>query len=244
MFKAALVAFGLSTCLPTVVQAQEEPKARLPSMTVEASATREVVPDTAFIYLSVSSERPTASEAAEETARASQAVLAELKAQDLSPRDLNNDVTVSPVYEEQHGDQGQRVTRKLRGYVARNALTVWLSDTSRAGALARKLIDKGANVFDGIYFTVSDRRGRMDELRVEATREAVRRAKLYAEAAGIHLGRVLTFDPDSDGRRGDEASIARAPPPIGKSVVATVIPVEPGVEEISARVSMTWELLP
>jgi uncharacterized protein YggE len=116
MFRATIAALGISICLPALAHAQEEPKARLPSMTVDASATREVVPDTAFLYLSVSTERPTASEAAEETARASQAVVTELKSQDIAPRDLHNDVTVSPVYDEERGDQGQRVTRKLRVY--------------------------------------------------------------------------------------------------------------------------------
>lgn len=244
MSKVALLAAGLAACALAPAAAQEErPKSHLPSMTVSAEAVREVVPDIAILRLSVSTERPTASAAAEETARGSQAVLAEIRAQGLDARDLKTAVTVSPVFDEQRGLQGQTVKRTLRGYVARNALTIRLSDTARAGALARTLIDKGANGFEGIQFVVGDDQGVMDALRVQATRDAARRAKLYAEAAGVRLGRVLTIDPDPDQFRGAGDLPMRAGSTAGGGVT-TVIPVEPGVERLSARVSVTWEIAP
>ncbi|MFC5564250.1 SIMPL domain-containing protein, partial [Methylobacterium aerolatum] len=216
-------------------------KTRLPSMSVTAVATREVVPDMATLRLSVSAEKPTASAAAEETARSSQGVLAEIRAQGLDPRDIKTAVTVSPVFDDERGPQGM-MKRTLRGYVARNALTVRLHDTARAGALARVLIDKGANVFEGIDFAVSEGQRPMDELRIQATKDAMRKAKLYAEAAGVRLGRVLTIDPDPDSAADGQADMPRRIPVEG--TVTTVIPVEPGIERLSAKVSMTWEISP
>jgi uncharacterized protein YggE len=244
MLKVALVTFGLIGCSPAWGSAEEDqPKSRLPSMSVTSSATREVVPDIATLRLSVSVERPTAAAAAEETARGSQSVLAEIKAQGLDPRDLKTAITVSPVFDEERGPQGQTIRRTLRGYQGRNALTVRLHDTARAGALARTLIDKGANVFEGISFAVGDEQRPLDELRVQATRDAVRKAKLYAEAAGVRLGRVLTIEPDPDSANVNQADLPRRIPSSG-GAVTTVIPVEPGVEQITARVSITWEILP
>jgi uncharacterized protein YggE len=244
MLKVALVTVVLTGCSPAFAFAEEDqPKSRLPSMSVTSTATREIVPDIATLRLSVPVERPTAAAAAEETARGSQSVLAEIKAQGLDPRDLKTAITVSPVFDEERGPQGQTVRRTLRGYQGRNALTVRLHDIARAGALARTLIDKGANVFDGISFAGGDEQRPLDELRVQATRDAVRKAKLYAEAAGVRLGRVLTIEPEPDSASGNGASLERRTPPSG-GVVTTVIPVEPGVEQITARVSVTWEILP
>ena len=241
MLKVALVAVGLAGCSLAHAAEEDQPKARLPSLSVTSAATREIVPDTATLRLSVSAERRTAAAAAEETARGSQSVLAEIKAQGIDPRDIKTAVTVSPVYDDERGPQGLIIKRTLRGYVGRNALTVRLHDTARAGVLARSLIDKGANVFEGISFAVSDEQRPMDELRVQATKDAVRKAKLYAEAAGVRLGRVLTIDPNPDSL-GGEADLPR--PPATSGTVTTVIPVEPGVERLEARVSVTWEILP
>ena len=244
MLKVALVTVGIVGCTTACASAEEDqPKSRLPSMSVTSTATREVVPDIATLRLSVSVERPTASAAAEETARGSQSVISEIKAQGIDPRDLKTEITLSPVFDEERGPQGQTVRRTLRGYQGRNALTVRLHDTTRAGALARTLIDKGANVFEGISFKVGDEQRPLDELRVQATRDVVRKAKLYAEAAGVRLGRVLTIEPDPDSANGNEASLPRRAPSSG-GAMTTVIPVEPGIERITARVSITWEILP
>lgn len=242
MLKVALLALGFISCpLAHAVAEQDQPKSRLPSMTVPADATREVVPDVAILRLSVSVEQPTASAAAEETARSSQAVLAELKAQGIDPRNLKTAVTLSPVFDEQRGPQGHPLKRTLRGYQARNALTVRLRDTAQAGALARALIDKGANAFEGISFEVSKNKALIDELRIEATKEAIRKAKLYAQAAEVRLGSVLNIEPDTDIYMG-QADMPRRAPQEGLST--TIIPIEPGVERLSARVSVTFEILP
>ena len=244
MLKVALVAVGLIGCSPAwAFPEEDQPKSRLPSMSVTSTAMREVVPDIATLRLSVSVEKPTAAAAAEETAPGSQSVLAEIRAQGLDPRDLKTVITVSPMFDEERGPQGQTVRRTLRGYQGRNAMTVRLRDTARAGALARTLIDKGANVFEGISFTVSDEQRPLDELRVQATRDAVRKAKLYAEAAGVRLGRVLTIDPDPNSANSNQADLPLRIPPSG-GAVTTVIPVEPGVEQIRETVTIAWEILP
>jgi hypothetical protein len=217
----------------------------LPSITIAGRAEREVVPDIAILQLSVSTEKKSAAAAAEETARSSQTVLDAIKAQGIDSIDIKTAVTVSPVFDEKRGAQGQRISRSLRGYIARNSFTVRLRDIGRAGALARTLIDKGASTFEGIHFQISDDVRRLDELRVAATKDASRQASLYAGAAGVRLGRVLTIEPENF-EEGNGASLPsrRAAPPEGAAeIVTTVIPVEPGVSQVSARVTVTWEIV-
>ena len=122
-------------------------------------------------------------------------------------------------------------------------MTVRLRDTVRVGALARTLIDKGANVFEGIDFAIADPQRPMDELRVAATTDATRKAKLSAEAAGVRLVRGLSIDPDPDSAAPGPADRPRTgPPPAGSAT--TVIPVEPGLARINAKVTIACEIRP
>ena len=236
-FQAALLIVAASA------QADDsELKARIPSMTIAASASLEVVPDLATIQLGVVTERATASAAADETARASQAVIDEIKAERVEPRDIKTFVSVSAVFDEERDGSGRVLKRSLRGYTARNSISVRLRDTARAGALARRLIDKGANVFEGIHFDVSDDEAQRDALRVRAMQDAVRRARLYAEAAGVRTGRILDITPEVN--FGNEASLpSRRAIEGATAVVNRVIPVEPGVVQLTARVSVVWEIV-
>ena len=79
MHEVLCVMVGVLACtLRSATAEEDQPRARLPSITVTSEAAREIVPDIAT--LAVTRERPTAGAAAEETARRSQAVLAELRA--------------------------------------------------------------------------------------------------------------------------------------------------------------------
>lgn len=244
MLRLLLITTYVSVLALVPARAQDEQlKSRFPSMTVFAFATIEVVPDIAVLSLSISTERKTASAAAEETARNSQVVLDDIKSQGLDPRDLKTTVNVSPVFDEERGPGERLLKRTLRGYVASNALTIRLRDIARAGALARNLIDKGANVFSGIQFVVSDDERRRDELRIRAVKDAVRKAKLYAEAAEVRLGRVLSIEPEPNDGGGGEADLPSRSQRPGAETVTTVIPIEPGVERITVRVNVSWEIV-
>jgi uncharacterized protein len=108
--------------LTSPVLAQEHGKA-VPQIKVPASASVEVVPDTATIRLAVMTERKTSQEAAAENARATTKVIDEIKALNVDARDIRTvAVSVSPVYSDERDPGGRVVKRTVTGY---RALTAW-----------------------------------------------------------------------------------------------------------------------
>lgn len=217
-------------------------KNTVPSMTVAGFASTEVIPNVATISLGVETERPTASEAASENARAVQAIVADVNAQGIEARDIRTaSVTLDPVYDEVRDGAGQVTKRSLRGYVARNDLSVRVRQIAKAGALARQWIEKGANNIGGIAFDYEQKEVKYDALRAEAMRDALRKANSYVSALGLKLGRVLVIAPrpPSNG----------APAPMRMSRMAQregslAMPIEPGIQTLQTEVEVTWELAP
>jgi uncharacterized protein YggE len=209
-----------------------------PSITTTGTASAEVSPDLAMISLGVMTERPKAADAARENATASQALVAEIKAQGIDPRDIKTvSVSLTPVYDEIR-DDGRGSRRVLRGYVARNDLTVRLRQIDKAGAFVARLIERGANRVEAITFDLEDKEARLEALRGEAVRDALRKATSYVNGLGIKLGRVLSIAPPSHVMRPQPAlQMARAAPDVGAAIA-----IEPGVETLHAEVEVTWEL--
>jgi uncharacterized protein YggE len=216
-------------------------KDSVPTVTTNGVASTEVVPDIAIISLGVNTERPKASDAARDNARAAQAIVGEIKAQGIEARDIKTlSVTLSPVYDEVHDANGYVTKRTLRGYTANNALSVRIREVAKAAVLAGQLMDKGANSFEGIAFDYAQKEAKYDALRGDAVRDALRKANSYVIGLGLKLGRVLEI-----------ATQAPYPTPAGMSPkmlgaakrdAAAAVPVEPGVETLRTEVQVTWEL--
>jgi uncharacterized protein YggE len=225
---------------PSAAAAQAALKDAVPHITVVGHASTEVVPDIAILSLAVVTEKPTGEEAAAENARTAQALVAEIKAQGIDARDVQTQsITLSPVYDETSDAAGQ-IKRKLRGYSVRDSLEVRIRALGNAGAIARQLIDKGANEFEGISFNYEHEGEAYDKLRDAAVRDALRRAKDYLPSVGVKLGRVLEISPIEGGFE-PRANMALATAPLRSSEVT--IPVEPGTLTLETDVQVTWELL-
>ncbi|MGI8568174.1 MAG: SIMPL domain-containing protein [Methylocella sp.] len=167
-------------------------KDSVPYITTTGVASTEVGPDVATISVAVDTERPTAADAARDNARAVQAMIGEIKAQGIEAKDIKTlPVTLSPVYDEVHGANGNVTKRMLRGYAAHNSLSVRIRDITKAGVLLGQLMDKGANSFERIEFDYSQKETKYDALRGDAVRDALRKANSYVNGLGLKLGRVL-----------------------------------------------------
>lgn len=212
------------------------------SITTMGSASAEVVPDIATISFGVVSERPTASDAANENAHAAGAMIAEIKAAGIEPADIKTiQVTLTPVYNETHDASGRMTGRTLHGYSARNDLRVRVRRIEKAGLLARQLIEKGANTFGGIEFDFEHKEEKYDVLRAEAVRDALRKANSYAAGLDLKLGRVLVIAPPGEGFspiRPLSTQMSRA----AQSDAIAALPIEPGVQILRVEVQVSWEL--
>ena len=227
----------LLTLAPSALRAQGATVAlvdAVPSITVDGEARREVAPDVAIVTLGVVTDRSTAGQASADNAAAAAAVVAVARAAGLGDADIRTtNLRLFAVSD-------ARDSRKTRAFRASNQVALQVHDLRRLGELVGKFTAEGANAIDGIAFAVENPRPVLDELRADATRDAARRADIYAGAAGVKLGRILRITPDAAGNpvplnrayKMDVAAPAPAPP------------VEAGTETLEAHVQVTWELLP
>ncbi|HEY1736303.1 MAG TPA: SIMPL domain-containing protein [Methylovirgula sp.] len=237
---AFAAAFGLSN-LPA--SADTPLKESVPTITVMGTAKTEIVPDIAILSIAVVTERPRAAAAGEDNARAAQAMIDEIKAEGIDAKDISTvSITLSPVYDEARDAEDRVLKRTLRAYQARNLLAIRLHAIDKAGALARKLLDKGANEFQGISFDSDEKEAAYAKLRGQAVENALSQAKAYVAPVGLRLARILDISPmETDreklSRYAMDGIAAGAPAP-------SEIPIEPGTITLEAQVQVVWELSP
>ena len=213
-------------------------KDSVPHLTTAGTASADVVPDRADLRLGIANERPDAEAAAQATAKGATDVLADLKARGVEAKDIKTGFDLSAQFDSKSDEHGRTTEQKLRGYLAYETVSVHLQDVAKAGALARELVGKGANVIEGIGFSYSHRKEKLRELNAAALRDALAEARSYTDAAGLKLGRVLQIgeDPTSEDGAADLPSRRAVP-----RYTAT-IPLEPGTQKLTQSVTVIWEI--
>ena len=207
---------------------------------MEGHASREMIPNLATVTLGITADRPTAADASAQAGRIASGLVEKIKASGIGDRDIKTvQSSLTPLMEPTK--PGSDVT-KLKGFRATDLLEIRVRDLTATGALVERLVDKGANAIESIDFSVDNVEAVMDGLRGDATRDARRKAALYADAAGVRLGRIIEIVPEASGpapfmQRAKADSILAAAP-------AAAPPMQAGTETLDARVRITWELAP
>lgn len=217
---------------PGPAAAAEKDAARTISLSGMGSAKGS--PDTAHISTGVVSEAATAREALDKNNGAMARVIDELKAQGLEPKNIQTtNFSVRPRF--QHFKDGKPPV--ISGYRVVNSVRIKVSDLTKLGIILDKVVTLGSNQIGGIEFSVADAANLKDMARREAMADASHKAKLYAEAAGAKLGKVLKISEDF-AQIQPRPAFARA----ALEAKAATAPIEPGEQTLQARVNVTWEL--
>ena len=207
---------------------------RVTRVMVSGDSIVQAQPDTAILNISVVTQAKQALEAQQQNAVKSDAVVRALKAAVGSGAEVKTSG---------YSLQPQRVYKEgqppnISGYEARNSVTVTLSDLSKVGAVIDAAGQAGANDVGGISFTLRQDRPAKDSALKEATREAVSKAQVIAQALGGKVTRIVEVQ---------EEGFQRPPQPVYQ--VDTFMkrdnastPVEVGSLEISSRVQLTAEI--
>lgn len=234
----AILAISLMFC--GYAQA-ESLKDSVPNVAVVGEASEDVAPDRATLRFGVVTERPTAAAAAADNAAAIKAILDDLKTMGVADEDMQTQqLSLAPVTTEDRDAKGK--VKTTTAYRASNMLAIRVKPVDKASDIVGRVLDKGANSLEGVDYDNSALDAKRDELRAKAVKDAERRARIYAEAAGLRLARVIEIRPSegySPVARSFDAPIAMAaaPAPGGTSV-----PLRPGVQHVSERVSVIWAL--
>jgi uncharacterized protein YggE len=198
-------------------------------MTVTGEGTIAAVPDSAVIRLGVSSQGKTARAASDANAKEMTVVLAAIKESGVADRDIQTtSLSLQPQY-----DPNKTGAPRLIGFQATNQVTIKIRDIGQLPAVLDRAIAAGANEMSGIEFVVSEQAKLLDQARAAAIADAHRKAELYANAAGMKVGRVMAIS--------EEGSV----PPLRlyQPMRAGAAPaIAPGEQTLRAVVTVSYEL--
>jgi uncharacterized protein len=194
------------------------------------------VPDMAVINMGVVSSAETARAALDANTKAMTELMANLKAANIDDKDVTtSNFSVNPRMD--YGQNGGQVP-KLVGYDVTNAVTVIVHKIDGLGALLDKAVTSGSNQINGISFSVSNPDAAMDEARKLAVKDATHKAQIYAGAASINLGSIMSLS-ESGGVAEPQVMFSRA-----KAMAAdsAPVPIAQGSQVIAVDVNISWEI--
>jgi uncharacterized protein YggE len=192
-------------------------------------------PDTAIVTVSVVTQGTRAIDAQQENATKTDAVLRALKA----AAGAGAEVKTSG-----YSLQPQRIYREgqpptITGYEARNSVTVTTGELNKIGTIIDAAAQAGSNDISGIAFTLRQDRPARDRALSEATREAVSKAQVIAQALGGRVARIVEVQEEGFQR----------PVPIYTSTMSgmaqraeVATPIEVGTLDITSRVQLIAEI--
>ena len=201
------------------------------TITVTGSAVVTLEADYARISVGVSTKAKTVEEASLENTACIHAVIAALKEAGVAEEDIaTSNYYVNAEYDYSLG--GQRQT----GYNVTNQLTVIIRDMAHIGATLDKATAAGANNIYNIEFLSTQADKAQDEATSHAVQDAMRKAQLLADAAGLELGGILSLTESTGGVYVTARNYAF------KDAVATSNSILPDDTSVSASVTIVFEL--
>ena len=232
---ALMLAVLVSACGgPTTIN-QAAPEA-IRTISVSGSGQAFLVPDIAYIYLGVHTEKLTASEAVTENNTQTQAMIEALTDFGIDAKDIrttNFSIWPSDKYDPQTGlPTGEKT------YMVDNTVYVTVRELDTLGDLLDTVVAAGANTVNSIQFDVAEKDEALKDARAEAVKDAQAKAQELAEASGLSLGEIHSIEfldnqpyPFFEGKGGGGADVA-----------AAAVPIQPGQLTFNVMVNVSYVL--
>lgn len=206
------------------------------SVTVVGSGQVSGAPDTLRADIGVESTAGDVTTAVNETSEKIRAVTDAIVGAGVERKDVaTQQVSVTPQYSSPvPGGSGQ-----ISGYVATNSIRVTIRDISTASTILSAAATAGGDNtrISNVAFAIDDDSQLLEEARETAFNDARGRAEQYASLAGDDLGKVLTVKETTSGQE-QPAS----PGSFERDVAAAPVPIEPGEQELTFTVTVTFAL--
>ncbi|MFN0193722.1 MAG: SIMPL domain-containing protein [Aestuariivirga sp.] len=194
-----------------------------------------IAPDMANISIGVVSQAATAREAQTANNQTMSQIMAALKAAGIAEKDIQTqNYTVQPRYDYTNNTQPPR----LVGYDVSNTVMIAARDLSKLGEVLDATVTAGSNMINGISFGVAKPEAARDEARKLAAADATRKARLYAEASAVKLGKVISIS---------EGGGYSPPVPVQAKAMRMeaadgAVPIAQGEQVIAIDVNIAWEI--
>ena len=202
-----------------------------PTIVTVGEATIRRAPDQAFVSVAVETRARLPRDAQKQNADAMTAVQ-----QKVSELGISKDAVRTIGYNIQQEFDFTNGRRVPRGYVARNGLEIRVDAIDRTGEVLDAAVQAGATSVTGVRFDIRDRIAVERDALTHAVQDARARADALATGAGRTVDRVLKID---DSRQPHVVPQPMVMMRAAASADAAQTPIEPGVIEIHAQVTMT-----
>lgn len=224
MVPLALLAFAASPA----VQADEAQR----TIRVSGEGKAASPPDMATIHTGVVTRAKNAGDALAANNAAMQQILAVLSEHKIAAKDVQTSAfAVQPEYK--RGPRGEMLP-EIVGYRVTNQVRVRVRNLPQLGEVLDSLVSAGSNQVSGVSFGVDDPTGVLNQARNRAIADAKSRAALYAQAAGVGVGRVLSISEGGVAVPRGEYLRAEA--------AGAAVPIATGEQEFTATVQMVFAL--
>lgn len=171
------------------VAAGERPRV----LTMTGTGIVALPPDMAWISIGVEVKSATAEAALSQNSTRMTEIFAMLKNQGIASKDVQTtQLAVHPQWNSQKTSYDKPLS--ITGYIATNVVQIRLRDLGSLGVVLDSLTKTGANRIQGVRFSVLNPTPHLDQARILAVAEAVRKARLFAKAAGVSLGDILAIN--------------------------------------------------
>jgi uncharacterized protein YggE len=202
-------------------------------ITVTGEGSAFAIPDMAVITMGASAEADTAKSAMDQTSEVTAAILDRLTEAGVAERDIQtSDLSLSPLWSNRQSSDNRP---SIEGYQASNRVTVRVRDLDALGTILDAVLSDGANQLGGLQFMVADPEPLLNEARVKAVADARARAELFATAAGVALGPLISLN--------EGGSNMPRPEMMGMARMADEsVPFAQGETELRASVTLVYQI--
>ena len=228
---------ALSFLAMTHASAQPSAQAAVPAdgtlLSVSAHAEASRVPDVATMSTGVVTQSADANAALKANSAQMNKVVAAIRAAGIAERDIRTSgINIHPQYR-----YAENQPPVITGYQASNTVSIRVRDVARLGEVLDALVASGANQVNGPNFEIDQPEAVYDEARRAALELAQARARMYADALGLRVRRIVSVS---------EGGGFQPPVPMLKAMAmdarAESAPVAPGETTLGASLDVVFEL--
>ncbi len=226
--------FMLATAmLISAVKAEELER----TIAVSGTGSVSAVPDVAVVHAGVVTQSRNAGEALNANNAAMENIFSTLKQFGIEDKHIQTSgFGIHPEY-----DRSNKLSKsnqyKIIGYQVNNQLQIKIHKLAIFGDVLDALVRVGSNQISGVSFTNDNIDALMNEARKLAVADAKARAELYAQAAGVSLGEVISINEGHIAQ-----PVARYQRGVAMSMAESSVPIASGENEISAQVSVIYAI--
>ncbi len=213
------------------------------TITVNGEGKITIKPDIAMVTLTVSSAGKTVAEVTADGNKKMTNIIAEMKTLGIKAEDIQtSEYNLYPRYDYGSTVSGtyRPTTPTILGYSLDQSVNVKIRNLEKSDQVLDRAIQAGANQVSSLTFDMDDASSVKKDARKMAFDKAREKAEEMSKAAGVSLGRVITFSEDNYGGIMPYANFSMK----ADMAMATAesVSIEPGSKEFTVNVSVTYEI--